>query len=196
MIKAIVKTIVKPMFNLSPRAFMVFNFLSFQSAWFVAVTLQQQGILILITLLICHFLMSRYRVRDFYSVFFITLLGSLVDLICAFTGLFLFDDGHLLPLWLLLLWANFALTFHYSMGWLMRSPLVVQAILGGVSGSLSYFSAHKLGAVEYSFSTELTLFALIVIWFVTLPVYVLIASTIRGKYYERKTRFLASQGKA
>ncbi|PKG38481.1 DUF2878 domain-containing protein [Psychromonas sp. Urea-02u-13] len=180
-VKPIVKPIVKPMFNLSPRAFMVFNFLSFQSAWFVAVTLQQQGILILITLLICHFLMSRYRVRDFYSVFFITLLGSLVDLICAFTGLFLFDDGHLLPLWLLLLWANFALTFHYSMGWLMRSPLVVQAILGGVSGSLSYFSAYKLGAVDYAFTTELTIFALVVIWSVTLPVYVFIASTIQGK---------------
>lgn len=175
---------IKPIFSMSPRVFMVFNFLSFQSAWLVSVKMQQQGLLILIAILIGHFLVSQHRVRDWVTLMFITLIGSLVDLTASYMGLFAFKDDHLLPLWLMLLWANFSLTLHYSMAWLMRSPLFIQALLGGLFGCFSYYAAHKLGAVDYPVGISITIFALIVIWAVTLPVYVYIARTIRGKYYE------------
>ena len=187
---------IKPLVNMSPRVFMVFNFISFQSAWLVAVNLQQQGLLILIAILIGHFLVSQYRTRDLYTLLCITLIGSLLDLTAAYVGLFAFKEGSLLPMWLMLLWANFALTFHYSMAWLMRCSLLIQAILGGVFGSLSYFTAHKLGAVDYPLDLSLTIFSLVVIWFLTFPVYVFIARTIRGKYDQRKKQSLCYSRKS
>lgn len=182
---------IKPVLNMSPRAFMIFNFLSFQSAWLVAVKLQQQGLLILIAIIIAHFLVSHSRVRDWYTLLSIVLVGSLVDSTMSYIGLFHFKEGNLMPLWLILLWANFALTFHYSMAWLARCSVPVQALLGGVFGCSSYYAAYKLGAVDYPFEFSLTIFTLVVIWSVTLPVYVFIADTIRGKYYASKTQSLS-----
>jgi len=178
---------ISPLFKISPRAFMVFNFLSFQCAWFAAITLQQQGILILIAILVSHFLVSRYRIRDWYTLIIITCIGSVIDLISAYAGMFVFNQESFLPLWLLLLWANFALTFHYSMSWLMRCPLLIQSMLGGFFGTLSYFSAYKLGAVDYNFDTWVTLLILALIWTLILPVYVFIASILKEKVYVRET---------
>ncbi|MCG6202073.1 DUF2878 domain-containing protein [Psychromonas antarctica] len=182
-----------PLVNISPRIFLLFNFISFQSAWLVAVKLQQQGLLILIAILVMHFLVAQQRQRDWMTLIVITVIGSLVDLMAAYAGLFVYKEGNLLPLWLLLLWANFALTFHYSMGWLVRCPLFIQAILGGAFGSLSYFAAHKLGAVDYPAGIPLTIISLVVIWSLALPVYVFIARTIRGRYHESKTQSLSDR---
>ena len=169
---------------------MVFNFLSFQSAWFVAVNMQQQGLLILLVILVSHFVLSQHRGRDFLTLISITLIGSLVDLSASYIGLFSFKDGLILPFWLILLWANFSLTFHYSMLWLKRVPIMIQAILGGVFGCFSYFAAYKLGAVDYPFGETLTILGLIVIWSVSLPLYVVIANQIKGKYDEQYSHAL------
>jgi hypothetical protein len=177
---------LKPLFNLSPTIFMVFNFLSFQSSWLIAINMQQQGLLILMFILFAHFLVSKQRVRDWYTLVFITLVGSLVDLMASYSGLFIFKGDVALPLWLVLLWANFALTFQYSMAWLMRCSIIIQALLGGVFGCFSYYAAYKLGAVNYPFGIVTTIFVLVVIWTITLPVYVLIATTLQGKYDDSK----------
>lgn len=174
---------------------MVLNFISFQSSWLIAVTMQQQGILILMFILSAHFLVSRQRVRDWYTLIFITLVGSLFDLTASYVGLFTFQGDHLLPLWLILLWANFALTFQYSMAWLMRCPQMIQAILGGVFGCFSYYAAYKLGAVDYDFGVMATIFVLVVIWATTLPVYVFIAGTLRGKYDDSKKPTISNNEK-
>ena len=178
---------IKALSNISPRAFMIFNFISFQSAWFVAVNLQNTGLVILIAILSLHFIISEQRQRDCITMVLIVLAGCLVDQIATYAGLFSFKE---LPIWLLLLWANFGLTFHYSLSWLNSCSIFIQAILGGISGSLSYIAAYKLGAVEFPLNISLTIFYLVVIWFVTLPVYVFIARIIQGKYYATKPREL------
>ncbi len=170
---------------------MVFNFISFQSAWLIAVNFKHSGVLILVAILILHFIISHHRLRDAYAVGVITLVGCLVDASASYAGLFVFTNGELIPLWLMLLWANFAITFHYSMAWLARFHTIIQAILGGVFGCLSYYTAYKLGAVDYPFEIPLTIFSLIVIWSVTLPVYISIAATIRGINNDRNENFLS-----
>jgi hypothetical protein len=175
---------LKALFNLPPVVFMAFNFLSFQGAWLAGVKMQQQGLLIMLIILMGHFLLSQHRGRDLLTLIFITIVGCFVDLSISYVGLFSFKEGELLPFWLVLLWANFSLTFHYSMSWLLRVPVLVQAILGGVFGCFSYYAAYKLGAVEYPFGEVFTIVWLAVIWFVSLPIYVLIVSQIKGKYNE------------
>ncbi|WP_413701485.1 DUF2878 domain-containing protein [Psychromonas sp. KJ10-10] len=172
-------------FSLGPRSFMVFNFISFQSSWLVAVNMQQQGLIILSIILASHFLVSPHRSRDWLTLLCITLAGCLVDFSFSYVNVFSFKDGLLLPLWLIFLWANFALTFHYSMAWLNRLPVPVQAVLGGVFGALSYYSAYKLGAVDYPFGEMLTIICLILIWSLTLPVYIFISLKIKDKYDEK-----------
>lgn len=181
--------------NMSPRSFMAFNFISFQISWLVAVNMQQQGLVILAFILLSHFLVSLQRNRDWLTLVSITAIGSLVDLSASYLGLFAFKNELLLPLWLMLLWANFALTFHYSMAWLSRVPILLQAILGGIFGCFSYYSAFKLGAVEYPFGEMFTIICLILIWSVTLPVYIFISLKIKDKYDEKDTLSVPTENK-
>lgn len=180
---------------MSQRSFMIFNFISFQSAWLIAVNMQQQGLLILSFILVSHFLFSQHRSRDLLSLVCITLVGCLFDLSISYLGIFSFKEGQLLPFWLIFLWANFALTFYYSMAWLARLPILLQAILGGIFGTLSYYSAFKLGAVEYPFGEMTTIICLILIWSVTLPVYIFISLTIKDKYDEKNNVSLPIEDK-
>lgn len=175
------------LFTISPRMFAVFNFICFQSAWFVAIKWQQQGVILMFIILVSHLMLSKHLTRDLMTIFVITLMGSLIDATASIIGLFSFHSGQILPAWLILLWANFALTFHYSMAWLKGFAVIIQAILGGVFGAVSYFTAHKLGAVNFPLDSILTIFYLIVIWAFTLPVYVFIARTFQGKYYANKS---------
>jgi hypothetical protein len=168
-------------FKISPNWFIAYNFISFQIAWLMAINWKDQALLPLAAVILIHFAFSKHRKRDWLTFVLITLVGSFVDLTAAYANLFVFENGQLLPIWLILLWANFSLTFHYSMHWLMRLPTFLQSLVGGIFGTASYFAAFKFGAVHYPMPMSFTLFFLIVIWSVNLPVFVLITEGIQGK---------------
>jgi len=180
------------MSDLSPsknrRWFIVYNFVSFQIAWFMSIHWKEQSILPLIAIILLHFALSQHRRRDWLTLALITIVGSFVDMTAAYANLFVFESGQLLPIWLILLWANFSLTFHYSMSWLMHLHTLLQSLLGGIFGTASYFAAFKLGAVDYPMPMSFTLFFMIVIWSINLPVFVLIAEATQGKVNDAKQK--------
>ncbi len=53
------------------------------------------------------------------------------------------------PLWILALWAAFALTFNHSLSWLTGRPLLCLA-LGAAGGPVAYLGAARLGAVSFA----------------------------------------------
>jgi len=173
------------MVTLNPKVFVVMNFIAFQSVWLLAVKLQNDGFLWLSLILFSHFLFSQHLARDLLTIICITFVGCLVDSAASHFSIFYFAHDSLLPFWLIILWSYFSLTFHYSMSWLARFPVALQGVLGGVFGSLSYYSAYLLGAVDFPQGEQHTVFYLVVIWSLTLPVYVFIANTLAGKLNEK-----------
>ncbi|HEY5716290.1 MAG TPA: DUF2878 domain-containing protein, partial [Psychromonas sp.] len=105
------------------------------------------------------------------------------DTSLSWLGFMAFAEGVLLPLWLLLLWAHFAVTLNHGMSWLNKIPLYLQVVFGGVFGPLSYYAGYKLGAVYFPPPDWQTLFIMTVIWSTLLPVYLLL-SRIYGARYE------------
>ena len=73
------------------------------------------------------------------------------------------------PIWILALWANFALTLNHSLAWLQSRPALA-AVLGAVGAPLSYFfAAHSWHALTLADPLALTLALLAAIWAVVTP---------------------------
>ena len=72
------------------------------------------------------------------------------------------------PLWILALWANFALTLNGCLGWL-RERRMMAALLAFVCGPLSYYFGIRLGTATVK-GEEMILFGAIgLAWSVTVP---------------------------
>ncbi len=78
-------------------------------------------------------------------------LGLMIDGGLHLLGGFNFNDQALvlglLPLWLWMLWPLFATLIYHSLAWLWRYPLLA-ALLGAVSGPLSYYGGALLAGVS------------------------------------------------
>lgn len=80
------------------------------------------------------------------------ILGFILDSTWLIRGYIRYASGEffapLPPLWILCLWAGFAMTFNYSLNWI-KHRYVLAFLFGLIGSPLSYFSAYKLGAVEF-----------------------------------------------
>jgi hypothetical protein len=82
----------------------------------------------------------------------------------------------LAPIWILALWAGFALTLNHSLAWIKGRP-VVAALLGGIAGPFSYWvgsSAWK--AVDFVAPTPVVLAVLGISWGLVTPGLVALAA--------------------
>lgn len=144
------------------------NLIGFNIAWWCAILLREEGVLILSALLLAHLFGHRQPVREALVIVLCGVLGFVVDLLLTRAGLFIFAGGHWPPLWLLLLWFCFAATLRQSLG-LFRTRMVLAAVCGAVAGSVTYLAAARLGAVMLG-ASELAMFSLLsLIWLVLFP---------------------------
>lgn len=168
---------------MTKHAFNWLNLVWFQVTWFIALFFQQQAILILLGSLLMHFYLSAQRRADCYRLVWVTLIGSSVDALLSLYGLFLFPENSLIPFWLILLWAHFALSLQYSMAWLASKPLWAKSLAGAMFAPLSYFAGVKFSAVALPYGDLLSLFLIAVIWSALMPVY-LVSIRFMEKIYE------------
>jgi hypothetical protein len=101
-------------------------------------------------------------------------LGLVVDSVFAASGTLVYaaalPSQSAAPVWILALWAGFALTLRRSLRWLMGRPWLA-ALLGGVFGPLSYWIAGSAwGAVDFAAPTGVVIALLAVAWAVAMPV--------------------------
>jgi hypothetical protein len=81
----------------------------------------------------------------------------------------------LAPVWMLGLWANFALTMNHSLGFLDRR-LTLAAVLGAIAGPLAYFGAARVfGAAEILAAPALALGVLAAAYALATPALVSLA---------------------
>lgn len=174
------------MFRFKSRQFNWINLIWFQLVWVIAVYFTRQAEFYLAFSLVLHFCFTPSRRHDLWVMCSVTLVGASCDVLLNQAGVMLFSDGEVLPIWLLILWAHFALVLNHGMSWLTRLPLYLQAVLGGIFGPLSYFAGYKMGAVFFPLQIQSTLLILAVIWFCLLPVYLVATKYFRGGRYENR----------
>lgn len=140
------------------------NAIWFQLFWFIAVLMQNDGIVVLTALLIAHCIWQRLTRPDLLFVAVVCGWGALVDTLLIHFNVYQFaTDTTLIPAWLLLLWAAFAITLRFSLSLLFSFPRIAP-LLGGIGGSLSTYGAMKLGAVSFTPPLVLALSLFFCIW--------------------------------
>lgn len=174
---------------MSPRA-LVINAIAFQLAWFSAL---YGGVSDWLTLAwlpaviaaIWHLYQSRSHITQEMRLFIgVLLLGFICESgfialgAITYLGSPLFGFGP--PHWIMAMWLAFATLPHGCLNWL-RSKWILQAILGGLTGPLSYLAGGKLGGATLH---EPVLTSLAVIgagWAIALPIIFLVAELLSAR---------------
>ncbi|MDG5899288.1 DUF2878 domain-containing protein [Shewanella xiamenensis] len=160
----------------------IYNALSFQCVWWSSILWGNRVLLLNISLLLIHFLLltlveNRQAVlRDFSTMIKVGLLGIVIDTLLTLFGVFEFT---VLPWWLACLWLHFALSLHHSLIFMRALPIILQVILGGVFGSLSYIAGAQFNAVTLPFGESISMIILAVVWTILLPLFIKISRSYR-----------------
>ena len=153
------------------------NFIAFQLVWFAAVGGAAQGWpwagpLAFAVFAVLH-AATAPNVRGERSLVLAAIaIGLGVDTLMAATGLARyaapFPSVHAAPVWIIALWAAFALTLNHSLAWMSRRPWWA-AVLGAVLGPVSYIGAGRVfAAVTFADPPWLAWVVLGACWFVAL----------------------------
>jgi hypothetical protein len=108
------------------------------------------------------------------------LLGLLIDSGQQALGLFRFKPdglGLVLPLWVFVIWAQFATLFRYALSWL-SSRYLLAVLFGAIGGPLAYAGGVQLGAADFGPRPLFTMTVLAVIWALVVPLLVWISGRI------------------
>lgn len=158
-------------------AWMVFNFVGFQAVWWACVlgagaNQAWAGPIALGLYAALHFRWSPAPARDVRLLLAAVLLGMVLDSTLAASGLLAYaaaTSTSFAPIWILALWAGFALTLKHSMAWFAHRPYAA-ATFGLLGGPMAYAGAGAVaGAVSFPLGTGPALAAVAVAWALALP---------------------------
>jgi len=137
------------------------NFIAYEAVWFATVYAAGRdrtlpGVLAAAVFACMQLTVSRQRAADFRLIAAAVLVGIVLDGVLAATGVVEYNSTPPslppggAPIWILAIWASFALTLNHSLRWLRGRPFV-GAWLGAIGGPLAYVSANRLsGAVAFT----------------------------------------------
>jgi len=132
------------------------------------------GFLVVGMLFVIHIMaIERHKIRLIFSVAAAAIIiGFVTD-----TALILLGTvepnrwqmpAPLMPLWDLVIWANFSLTLNMSLRFLQKRPFAA-ALLGAISAPGTYFAAGRLGALYFSEPVFFNLVWVGVLWLLAMP---------------------------
>jgi hypothetical protein len=168
----------------------LFNFLAFEAAWFAAVTggAAGRGWLLstpVVAVVAIHLFINRARIRaELALILAVTLFGILLETGFLGAGLIRYAgmaEGQVLPpIWITALWFGFGTLPNACLAWL-KGRWFLQAVLGLVSGPLTYWAGVKLGAATLpDLGAGSALFAIGLAWALALPAIFLMAEALSG----------------
>lgn len=153
------------------------NFVGFYAGWFLCVAGAAAGYLWLgplatVVLLAAHLKFASTSLGEWRLLLTAGALGFLIDTTQASLGLFQFTGTSFLasvcPPWMVALWMLFAATLNHSLSWL-KDRYLIGAVLGALSGPLSYVAGARLGAIELGPSLTISLLGIAVAWGLAMP---------------------------
>jgi hypothetical protein len=150
----------------------VINIVLYQTGWFSCVLgasfgFPLSGALGAVALVGLHLLLTDARKTEIQLIFYACLLGVVVDSLQQAAGLFSFKADPRwplwLPLWVFVIWAQFATLFRFALHWLSGHYLL-GACLGALGGPLAYWGGMRLGAASFGDNPLFTLVVLAAVW--------------------------------
>jgi len=139
-----------------------------------------------------HLGLAREFLPEVKTVLVIGILGTVVDSAQAFAGVFVFESGYwtywVVPLWLTVMWMQFATLFHYALSWL-SGRYVLSAALGAVGGPLAFYTGERFGGVIFPMGMARSMIILAGVWAVVTPACVFIATLFKPSTGEGSYRF-------
>lgn len=152
------------------------NLLGYQLVWFCAVIgaghgLAWPGVATALAFITGHLACSNQRRADVKLAVAALLCGSLLDGSLSWLGWSVYAaDAWPAPLWILALWACFALTLNHSLAYLRQHPWLA-CVFGAVGGPMAYWAAARgWQAVHFDAPAWRATAALAVGWGCILPV--------------------------
>lgn len=104
------------------------------------------------------------------------MVGALFDSLLVLTGLINIHGGWFsgaaTSWWMITLWAVCATATVESLGFLQRLPWLLIALIGAISGSLSYYAGVRIGALTMPYGDVLGVCAVAGLWAWALPLLV------------------------
>lgn len=120
--------------------------IAFDIYWTLVVLFRHQGIVLWFALALLACLMLKPRLR--LNAILLALFGCLMDALWSLTDLIKFNDGGILPLWMMSLWLMFAcvwirLTADTTLpGWVL-------VLMGVIGGPMAYLLGERLGGMVF-----------------------------------------------
>lgn len=167
----------------------VWNYLLYQAGWCACVLGAAfghpwLGSALGIVPIALHVVWSYRRVDALVLALATGAIGLVVDTLQIALGTLRFDVGTIAswlpPPWLVLVWAQFAMTFHFGFAWLQGRPLAA-ALCGIVGGPLAFVAGRRLGVVALHPALWPSLLSLAVTWAIALPMALALAERQRGR---------------
>jgi len=162
------------------------NALAYQATWLVAIGGAARGWWWLGPLGATLFAIWQLRVSlrhraDALLLLYAMMAGFAVDSTFAQSGLISYNAPvpwpQLAPVWIVALWASFALTLNHSLAYL-KTHLILAAVLGALGAPLAYTAAAKWGALSLAQPTSTSLLILAATWAVFTPALSLLAQRL------------------
>jgi hypothetical protein len=162
------------------------NLAFFQAVWFLTVISAANGLLWpglmgLAVFFAVHRFFSVTARAEFILVVGAAFLGLVIEAVFVRTGVLLYQQEMAsvagVPLWMLVMWANFALTMNGCLSWLQGRYLLA-AVLGFVGGPLSYLGGIKLGAATAGGALEFVLAAIAICYAIVTPALLFLAQRL------------------
>ncbi len=161
----------------------IVNVLLQQSGWFACVLGAAWGrpwtgagvALILVSI---HLMLVKDRGPELRLLLAAGLLGTVLDTIQGNLGIVEFRSGYILnwlcPLWVTVLWMQFATLLHFTADWMSRRYLLA-VLLGAFGGPVAFYGGARLGAATLHPNLAVSLIALALEWAVAMPLLVWLA---------------------
>ncbi|MBL8149963.1 MAG: DUF2878 domain-containing protein [Blastocatellia bacterium] len=149
-----------------------------QVGWFASTLGAAKGLFwlgpVVVTLLvIIHLAVTKDRKKESIFILLAAIFGTLVDSFKKVSGLVNYQSDFpgfswLAPCWITALWVIFSAGFNETMAWL-RKRYLLAFLFGLIGGPASYFAAARLGAISFSYSNNVTIVSLGIIWGLVMP---------------------------
>jgi hypothetical protein len=159
---------------------MLINLLFFQIVWFATVYgpgtgLPWLGVPAIAVFAVCHFLVAKNLRADALLVAIAVLMGLIVETVFVELDVIVYaynlPFATVAPYWILILWANFALTINTGLRWL-HGHYLAAALLGFVGAPIAYFGGVQLGAGRPGIDPAVAYVGIGFAWAVVTPILV------------------------
>jgi len=162
------------------------NLFGYQAVWLVSVIAAAKGlpwigVASAAAFVLAQWIASGNRGSDARLVACSILMGIGIDGVLGFSGLLHYASAApslLAPIWILSIWAAFAMTFNHSLAFLQGRPSW-GAALGAFGGPLAYAGAARFGAVQFAGPPWRALALLALAWAIALPALAMLAHRLR-----------------